>query len=189
MPIPVQITFRDFPGSEALRANIENHAAKLERFSHAVLGCHVVLERSERHRKGNHYSMHVHLRVPGRDIQAGRGPVAEDRGAEDPYVVVRDTFDAARRQLEDYERTRRHDVKTHHPPLHVGRVAQIYKDAGYGILRTPDGREVHFHRHSLPEGHFDDLTMGAEVRFSDVPGEQGPWASTVYVVGKHHPLE
>lgn len=188
MTIPVQITFRDLEPSAALRANIEKHVAKLERFSKTVLGCHVVVEPAEKHHhRGNHYRLHVHLKVPGQDIQAGRRPAAEDRSAEDPYVVVRDAFDAARRQLEDYERVRRHDVKTHAPAVH-GRIVQIYKDADYGVIRTSEGRDIHFHRHSLPEGGFDSLVTGSEVRFSEAAGEEGPWASTVHIVGKHHPV-
>jgi hypothetical protein len=34
---------------------------------------------------------------------------------EDPYVAVRDAFPAVQRQLEDYERERRGDVKRHAP--------------------------------------------------------------------------
>ena len=36
---------------------------------------------------------------------------------EDMYVVIRDAFDAARRQLEDYARIRRGDVKHHQNTL------------------------------------------------------------------------
>lgn len=188
MTIPVQITFRGVEASDALKASIEQHAAKLERFSRSVLGCHVVVEPAgKHHRSGNHFHLRIHLKVPGADIQAGRTPAEANRGAEDIYVVVRDTFDAARRQLEDYERRRRYDVKTHEPATH-GRVVQIYKDADYGIIRTPEGRDIHFHRHSLPDGKFDSLMTGSEVRFSETAGDEGPWASTVHVVGKHHPV-
>lgn len=188
MTIPVQITFRGMEPSEALRASIEKHAAKLEHFSKAVLGCHVVVEAAEKHHHhGNRYHLHVHLKVNGGDIQAGRRPAAEDHASEDPYVVVRDVFDAARRQLEDYERIRRRDVKQHEPAAH-GRVAQLYKDADYGIIRTPEGRDVHFHRHSVVDEAFDKLVTGREVRFHEAPGDEGPWASTVHIVGKHHPV-
>ncbi|MDE2345124.1 MAG: ribosome-associated translation inhibitor RaiA [Gammaproteobacteria bacterium] len=100
--------------SEALRANIETHAQKLERFSGNILGCHVVVEPAGRHHhKGNAYQVHIQVSVPGRDIQVSRDAYAQRRSSEDPYVVIRDMFDAARRQLEDYERKRRGDVKRH----------------------------------------------------------------------------
>ena len=186
MTIPMQITFRGVEPSDALRTSIEKHAAKLERFSKAVLACHVVVEPAEKHHhRGNRYYLHVHLKIPGRDIQAGRRPALNARDPEDLYVAVRDVFDAARRQLEDYERLRRHDVKAHQPAAH-GQVMQIYKDADYGIIRTPEGRDVHFHRHSVVDGEFDRLMKGDEIRFHEVLGDQGPWASTVHLVGKQH---
>ncbi len=187
MSIPLQVTFRGISESEALRASIEKHAAKLERFSKSILGCHVVVERSEHHHhKGSHYRIRVHLKVEAGDIQASRDPAPQNKASEDPYVAVRDAFDAVRRQLEDHVRMQRGDVKTHLGQSH-GRIKRIYKDADYGLLETPDGREIHFHRHSVVDGKFDALDIGHEVRFVEAPGEEGPWASTLHPVGKAHP--
>lgn len=186
MSIPVQITFHGVEKSEALSDSIRRHAEKLEHFSPRILGCHVVVEQSGRHHhKGNQYRLQVHLKVAGGDIMATRDPAPEHHSAADPYVVVRDAFRAAQRQLEDHERLLRGAVKQHLPPAH-GTVARIYKDADYGIILTSEGREIHFHRHSVVEDGFDDLVTGKEVRFTEVPGEEGPWASTVHIVGKHH---
>lgn len=114
MDIPLQIDFRGMEISDAMRMQIEQHVAKMQRFSSQIIGCHVTLELSERHhRKGKRYRMHVQVQVPGHDIYASHDPVPEDYSAEDPYVLLRDTFDAVRRQLEDYERVRRGDVKRH----------------------------------------------------------------------------
>jgi ribosome-associated translation inhibitor RaiA len=41
-----------------------------------------------------------------------------DGSHEDPYVALRDAFRAARRKLEDYERKRRHQVKSRSQPAH-----------------------------------------------------------------------
>lgn len=38
----------------------------------------------------------------------------------------------------------------------------------------------------MVDGDFDNLQIGAEVRFAEEKGERGPQASTVHVVGKHH---
>jgi ribosomal subunit interface protein len=117
MPIPLQIDFRGMETSDAMRRNIEQRVAKLERFSSQIIGCHVTIEQSERHhQKGNRYQMHVQVQLPGQDIYVSHDPARENRTAEDAYVVLRDTFDAVRRQLEDYERVRRGDVKHHEPP-------------------------------------------------------------------------
>jgi cold shock CspA family protein len=55
-------------------------------------------------------------------------------------------------------------------------------------METPDGREIYFHRNSIVDASFDDLKIGAELRFAEELGEKGPQATTVYVVGKHHPV-
>jgi hypothetical protein len=33
---------------------------------------------------------------------------------------------------------------------------------------------------------FDELTIGTRVAFAEEPGEKGPQASTVRILGKHH---
>lgn len=117
MSIPVQITFRGMAASDALRESIEQHVAKLERFSSNIISCHVTVEQLERsHRKGNRFNMHVQLQVPGQDIHVSNDPSAVNHSFEDPYVTLRDTFTAVRRRLEDYERLRRGDVKRHSLP-------------------------------------------------------------------------
>jgi cold shock CspA family protein len=55
----------------------------------------------------------------------------------------------------------------------------------HGFLRTPDGREVYFHRNSLVEGDFDRLEPEADVTFVEELGDKGPQASTVNLVGRH----
>jgi cold shock CspA family protein len=56
----------------------------------------------------------------------------------------------------------------------------------YGVIMTPDNREIYFHRNSVLNEEFDKLEEGTEVRFHEESGEQGPQASTVKVEGKHH---
>jgi cold shock CspA family protein len=51
--------------------------------------------------------------------------------------------------------------------------------------RTADGREIYFHRNSVIDLNFDRLEPGMEIRFSEAPGDQGPQASSVHVIGKH----
>ena len=111
-----------------------------------------------------------------------RAPPQNKRN-EDVYVAVRDAFKIAQRQLQDYVRERRGDVKHHEDPPH-GRILRLFED--YGFIATPDGREVYFHRNSLLGESFDKLEVGTEVRFAEERGEKGPQASTVKLIGKHH---
>ncbi len=178
MRLPLQLTVRNMSLSEAAEADIREKAARLDSFYDQVMGCRVIVEAPHRHHhKGVLYNVRIDMTVPGSEIVIKREP------HEDLYVAIRDAFDAARRQLEDFARRRRGDVKTHEAPSHA-RVTKLL--AEYGFLETPDGREIYFHRNSVLDGGFDRLKTGAEVRFSEEEGEQGPQASTVAVIGKHH---
>ena len=52
-------------------------------------------------------------------------------------------------------------------------------------LQAPDGRDVYFHRNSVPDGDFPKLSLGARVTFVEEMGEKGAQASTVRLTGKH----
>ncbi len=126
--------------------------------------------------------------MPGADVVVTRES-PRDHAHEDPYVAVRDAFDAAIRQVEDRVRRRRGDVKLHAPPLLRGRVARFVAGEDYGFIETSDGLEVYFHRNSVVGGDgFDRLRIGDEVRLALAEGEKGPQASTIHLVGKHHPV-
>jgi cold shock CspA family protein/ribosome-associated translation inhibitor RaiA len=185
--LPPQISFRDFEPSAGLRAFVEDQVAKLDRFYPAVMGCRVMLEvPHRRHREGNLYHVRIDCTVPGRELVVSRNP-AEDEARADPYVAVVDAFDAMCRQLEDYARVARRQVKAHEVAPH-GRIARLEPDEEHGFIETPDGREVYFHAHSVLGARFRDLQVGAEVRFTEEEGVEGPQASTVRPIGKHHLL-
>lgn len=184
MQIPLQITWRDVPKSEALEADIRQKAEKLDRFYSHIMSCRVLVERSHgRHRKGNLYRIRLDITVPDKEIVVTRDP-AEHQAHEDMYVSIRDTFDAARRQLQDYARIRRGDVK-HHDEPHTARVARLFPDEDYGFLETLDGGEVYFHRNALANADFDSLEIGTEVQFIEEHLDEGPQAKRVSI-GKHH---
>jgi ribosome-associated translation inhibitor RaiA len=113
MQVPLQITFRDIPPSEAVEAKIRERADALEKFFPNIVGCRVVVESTVRtHHKGKLYYLLVELTVPGKQIVSKRHP--DDHHAhEDIYVAVRDAFDEARRQLEDYSHRLKGMVKKH----------------------------------------------------------------------------
>lgn len=183
MPIPLEVTFHGVPSSGALRDNIVTQVAKLERQAPDALSCRVTVEYAgQRRHKGNRYHVHVRLIIPGAEFNAGLTPPG-NASHQDPYVAVRDAFEALRRQLEESLRIRRGEVKIHVAQPH-GRIARLFPEAGYGIIVAEDGREIHFHRNSLVDAAFEDLQMGSEVRFTEAPGVEGPWASTVHAGGK-----
>jgi ribosomal subunit interface protein len=186
MQVPLQITFRHMDSSDALAALIRERVEELERFCDRIISCHVVVERQHPRREGNLFRVRVDLGVPGREIVVGRDPAAH-HAHEDPYVAVRDAFDAVRRLVEDYVRERRGEVKLHGVPDH-GRVARLIAGQDYGFIATPDGGEIYFHRNSVVNGGFEKLEVGDEVRFvvQERESPKGPQASTVVPLGKHH---
>jgi len=99
MKTPLQITFRDVPHSEALDTHIREKAQKLEQVFGDIMSCRVVVEQPARHhQQGKLFNIHIDLGVPGLEI------VVDKQANEDVYIALRDAFDAARRQLEDYAR-------------------------------------------------------------------------------------
>ena len=175
MRIPLQITFRNIPHSEAIEANINEKAAKLDRFYDRIMSCRVVAEESQRrHRQGKLYSVHIDLTVPGKELAVTR---AEN---EDAYVAVRDAFETAYRQLEEHSKRIRGDVKTHELPS-AGRIVKIFPGQAYGYIKSSDNREIYFHRNSVLNEDFERLKFGTEVTFIEEQGKEGPQAARVAI--------
>ena len=97
MQLPLQVVLKDIDRSEALEARIRADAAKLEHFHARIVSCRVTVDEEHRHKaQGREFSVHIEVRVPGREEI-----VSTRKHHEDVYVAVRDAFDAARRQLEE----------------------------------------------------------------------------------------
>lgn len=111
MQSALQITTRDVPHSDALESHIREKVAKLEKFYPHSMNFRIVVEQPHKHQhQGRVFDVHIDITVPG-------GEVVVDRAThEDVYIAVRDAFDAAKRQLEDYAKRQRGDTKTHTPP-------------------------------------------------------------------------
>lgn len=115
MQIPLQVSFRHMEPSGAVEADVREKVAKLEHFCDRITSCRVVIEAPHQHQhKGNLYQVRIDITVPGREIAVTHeGP--KNHAHEDVYVAVRDAFNAAGRQLEDYARKIRGQVKHHEP--------------------------------------------------------------------------
>ncbi len=176
-----QVSFDDLPVDEAVRESALEHVARLEKTYDRITGCHVVIAQPHRHhREGRLYSVRVDLVVPGAEIVVNRNHPA-DHAHEDVHVALRDSFDAARRRLEDHMRQLRGAVKRHLPRAE-GRVTQIFPLQGYGFIETPDGREIYFHRRALSADDFRIVDLGTRVHFTEEEGDEGPQAASVEVV-------
>lgn len=178
MQVPLQITMHEVSHSDALEADIREHAAKLEQFYPRITSCRVAVEETRKHhQQGREFTLRIDVRVPGREIVVTRDH------HEDVYVALRDAFDSAKRQLEEVIREQRGDVKAHEIPQH-GTVARLLPDEGYGFIETADGRELYFSRENVVHPTFDDLEPGVPVQFIEELAAEGPQAKRVSV-GKH----
>jgi cold shock CspA family protein/ribosome-associated translation inhibitor RaiA len=179
MQVPVEITFRDVPPTEAVRTLVEEQAKRLDRFCENLTSCRVAIEHPQRHqRSGNPYRVRIELTLPPRkDLVVVQEPQDNEmhRGLR---AVVRRAFRTMERQLKDMTELRRGDVKTHAEPRAV--IVRLFPD--HGFVRGLDGTEIYFHRNAVLHGDFERLAVGVEVRFEVEAGEEGPQASTVQLV-------
>lgn len=183
MRLPLQITFRGMDRSESVEMAVKERAEILDRFCDIIMRCRVVVEAAHRrHHQGKLYHVRIDITLPKEEILVSREP-GLNHAHEDIYVAVRDSFDAARRRLEDSARRHRHHVKSHEELPH-GRIVRLEPALECGFIETPGGREIYFHRNSLVESDFARLEPGDRVRFHEEAGVKGPQASTVHVEGK-----
>ena len=175
----LQVSFRHLDPSPFIASAIKKRARKLEKFFPRITSMRILVEPLQRRRKqGNLYHVRIDMTIPGKEIVVQRDP-GRNHAHEDIYVAIRDAFDSARRQLEDFTR-RNYQLKTksHLQPL-TGTIHRLFPNEGCGFIQTEDGREVYFHENSVSNRGFQRLNMGDTVRFVESSGEKGPQASTV----------
>lgn len=187
MQVPLQIAFRNMRHSDAVARSIEAYVEHLESFYDRIISCRVTVDVPHRHHEtGNLFQVRIDLTVPGHEIVVNRES-SQQTQFKDLDTALGHAFDAAQRQLEDFARQRRAEVKRHESLPHA-RVARLFPDQRYGFIETPEGREIYFHANSLVNGEFERLALGTEVTFVEELGDKGPQASTVKIVGRHSHL-
>jgi cold shock CspA family protein/ribosome-associated translation inhibitor RaiA len=186
MQVPTEIVFQNCEPSDALRAEIDKQVQRLEKFSGRITSCRVVVRMPEtRHRHGDAFKIELRIVLPQRKDVVVNQTHADEPEDEHALVAISKAFAAAQRQIEDAMREMRGQVKAHEVPNH-GRVARFLAGKDCGFIETADGQELYFHRHAVLDKAFDRLSVGDEVRFVESQGENGPQATSVRVIGKHH---
>ena len=171
MQSPLQITWRNLEASDAVESAVREKAQKLERFAEHITSCKVIIEAPHKHHhQGNIYHVKIDITLPGAEILENKHS-DKHHAHEDVYVAIRDAFDAARRQLEDYVRIRRGDTKVHEALPH-GIVIELFPDEHYGVIESIDNREIYFHRNSVIGADFDKIEVGTPVHFIEEIGER-----------------
>ena len=123
MGATVQITFHQLDHSDSVAFRIHQKAEQLQKIYSRITAIRVVVEPSfQRHRQGNLYRVHVSLMLPRGKVIVGKHSVNESHA--DIYIAIRDSFRAARRQLEDYvcmhfrKKDKERQAKQQSPPIH-----------------------------------------------------------------------
>ena len=175
MKFPLLITSHGITLTNAIESAIREKAKKLENFSDRIVNCRITVCSPHKHQhKGNFYNININIKVPGTEIIVKREP------REDLYISIRDAFEAATRQLKNYERKQRGEVKTHLHEVNVpATVRTLQQDEGYGFILTHEGREIYFHQNSVSNNRFSKLKVGSPVRYIEEAGDKGPQAASV----------
>ncbi len=102
MQSQLQITLQDVPHSAALDERIREKVSKLEKMFPRLTACRVFISVPHHHQPHRRlFTVRLNIAVPGSEVVITRD------NHEDVYVLLRDAFVAARRELESV--VRRHD--------------------------------------------------------------------------------
>lgn len=187
MKVPPEITYRDVEKSEAIDALVQEKIAKLERVCDYVSSCHIAIEKiNDRPRSGSPYRVRIDLTVPpGHELVADSNPSGDTQYVE-LDTVIRNAFSMAERQLKELKHRQQdhHKGKTQESVETTALVTTLFREEGYGFIKTIDGQDVYFHRNSVLNNDFDRIEIGTAVHFFLEEGEEGPQASTVKIIDK-----
>ncbi len=183
MQIPLEISYRDVNKTPELDSLVREKIDKLEKICDYMTSGRVAIEKPQQNLKaGSPFRVRLEFRIPPQhQIIVKREPGEGDRN--DPLeAVIRDAFEAARKQIRELVDKNRKEIKKH-PEQEVSAIVnRIFPEEGYGFIRSMDGRDIYFHKNSVVNNEFGSIKEGTGVRFFEEQGEKGPQASTVQVV-------
>ncbi|MGF1478073.1 MAG: HPF/RaiA family ribosome-associated protein [Cyanophyceae cyanobacterium] len=186
MQVPVEISYQNVEKTEAIDSLIHEKISKLEQFCDHITSCRVAVEKAHDHpSSGSPFRVRLDITIPpGHELAVNRNP-GEGNQYDSLPTVIRDAFEAARRQVVELNRRQQDQVKHHPQQEMVAVVTKLFKEQGYGFIKTLDtGREIYFHQNSVIHGDFDRIEVGTGVQFTETMGEMGPQATTVHIVDK-----
>jgi cold shock CspA family protein/ribosome-associated translation inhibitor RaiA len=189
MQEPLQIGFHNMASSPALERRVRELFGRLERYCDDLISARLVIEAPHKQPHKSTIGVSISIGVPGRDIVVKREQRVHEADNHNVWVLT-EAFEAAARQVEEYSRIRRREVKAQEPEQQYARVVRLYPEQDYGFIETREQQDIYFHRAVVRDGRFDDLEVGSEVfyRLADEEGSMGPMASTVRLIGGHHPI-
>lgn len=188
MKVPVEVTYRDVEKTDSIDNLVQEKIAKLERVCDYINSCRIAIEKiQDRPRSGSPYRVRIDMTVPpSHELVADSHPGEQTQYVE-LDVVIRDAFSRAERQLKELARQQRESDRAKRQEGqqdNTALVVRLFKEQGYGFIKTLSDEEIYFHQNSVLNSDFDRLEVGTAVRFVADQGEQGLHASTVKIVDK-----
>ena len=95
--------------------------------------------------------------------------------------ALRDAFEAAERQLESSKGVLREDTSGPSGSALSGQITQLLPGEDHGFILNNLGTQLYFHRDSVTNGAFEDLSVGQAVHYVEEAGDAGPVATKVRV--------
>lgn len=182
MQIPLEVSFRNVDKTPHLETLIREKVSTLEKFCGNLTSCSIAVERPNSSvRIGNPYRVRIDITVPGHEIVVSKEQGQNEKSDPIP-AVIREAFEAAKKQLNKLMRVQRNDIKTHPEQQVAGIINKLFLFDGYGFIRTINGRDIYFHKNSILNKNFEELKEGDGVRFFEEDGEKGPQASTIQII-------
>ncbi len=175
LPRDIRIEGRNIDILPEWREKIETELAHLQKHSsEPLLHARAELIGTGHHRHGA-FELHLVVAVTGRTITVSR---------QGEYVLplIVEAFQTLERRLREHFRQKHRQVKIHEEHIRRGRIARLLPEENFGFIAAPDGGEVYFHAHALPEGVFEKLSEGQAVEFGQEEGDKGPQAAWVRLV-------
>lgn len=114
MRVAPEVIFKGVRRSAWVGNYVAERVEHLEKFSSDITRCHVTLSREQSsHRKGNHYSVMVEVRLPhAHDLAVRKQKQIRDMQTQLP-AVINEAFGAIETQLKRTVARRRHEEKAH----------------------------------------------------------------------------
>lgn len=107
MKLPLQIAFKNIARSDAIQNIIKEKAEKLDRLCGDIISCRVTITMPHKHHhQGNFFHVTIDISLPGKEVVVSRESQDEIEN-KDFYHVLREAFEAAYRQVEEYNRMRK----------------------------------------------------------------------------------
>jgi len=112
MDRPLEVVFRNMKPSAELEADVCARAARLDLLNKHIIGCRVTVElENHTHKTGYIPKVHIEVEVPGKSITVNH---KHEHGG-DTLTSIREAFEAAAKQLQEYTARKTPHLKHHEP--------------------------------------------------------------------------